>query len=226
MREVDDALREDEMLGAFKRWGMPIGVAVAVGLLGLAAWLGWEHFQNQQAGERGEQLTLALDQVDQGKLSDGDKQLAALAGDAAAGPRTAARLSRAAIALQQNRQADAIKLYGEVAADAEAPQPLRDLAKIRGTAAEFDTLPPDQVISRLKPMAAPGNPWFGSAAELVGMAYLKQNKRDLAGPLFAAIARDETVPDTLRNRGRQMAGLLGFDAIDDVAKSTAGTARP
>ncbi len=69
---------------------------------------------------------------------------------------------------------------------------------------------PDDVIARLKPLAKPGNPWFGSAGELVAMAYLKQGKRDLAGPLFASIAKDENAPKSMRSRARQMAGMLGY----------------
>jgi len=51
---------------------------------------------------------------------------------------------------------------------------------------------------------------------------MKQNRNDLAGPLFAAISRDKTVPDSLRRRARQMAGLLGVDAVDDVNAAAAG----
>ena len=109
-----------------------------------------------------------------------------------------------------------MQIYESIADDAEAPQPYRDLALIRAVAADFEQLEPQEVIDRLKPLAVPGNPWFGSAGELVGMAYLKQGKEDLAGPLFAAIATDEDVPPTLRSRSRQMAGLLGRDAIEDV----------
>src|SRR5690606_23932546 len=61
-----------------------------------------------------------------------------------------------------------------------------------------------------------GQSWFGSAGELVGMAYLKQDKKELAGPLFAEIAKDESVPGSLRSRARQLAGLLGYDAVVDV----------
>jgi hypothetical protein len=75
---------------------------------------------------------------------------------------------------------------------------------------------PEEVIARLKPLAKPGNPWFGSAGELVAMAYLKQGKKDLAGPLFAAIAKDEQAPRSMRSRARQMAGMLGYDAVVDV----------
>ena len=87
---------------------------------------------------------------------------------------------------------------------------------------------PEDVIARLKPLAEPGDPWFGSAGELVGAAYLKQGKADLAGPLFASIAKDKDVPETLRSRARQMAGLLGVDAITDadtlVQQATANAA--
>lgn len=48
------------------------------------------------------------------------------------------------------------------------------------------------------------------------MAYLEQGKRAEAGRLFADIATDRTVPDPIRSRARQMAGVLGVDAIPDV----------
>ena len=81
---------------------------------------------------------------------------------------------------------------------------------------------PQQVVDRLKPLAVPGNPWFGSAGELVGMAYIKQGRTELAGPLFAAISRDKEAPASLRSRSRQLAGLLGVDAIDDPVKAASG----
>ena len=82
-------------------------------------------------------------------------------------------------------------------------------------------LNPQTVVDRLKPLATPGNPWFGSAGELVAMAYMKQGKEELAGPLFAAIAKDDDVPQTLRSRARQLAGLLGYDAVEDVDRTLA-----
>jgi hypothetical protein len=67
-------------------------------------------------------------------------------------------------------------------------------------------------------------PWFGPAGELLALAYLKQGNKDLAGALFGAIAKDKDVPDTLKARARQMAGLLGFDAVDDIARAPAPAA--
>ena len=68
---------------------------------------------------------------------------------------------------------------------------------------------PDQVVAALRGLAAPGNPWFGSAGELTGIAYLKMGRRDLAGEMFASLTRDPTVPDTIKLRAGQMASMLG-----------------
>jgi hypothetical protein len=222
LREVDDALREDEMRTAFQRWGKLAVVGVVVLLAGLAGYLFWQQHTHQAAAKQGEQLTVALDDVQAGRLDDGAKKLTALAADSNDGTKAAAQMMQAGIAIEQGKPADAVKLFEAVAANTGAPQPYRDLATIRAVATNFDAMKPEDVVTRLKPLAEPGKPWFGSAGELLGLAYLKQGKNNLAGPLFAAISRDKEVPDTLRARTRQLAGLLGVDAIDDVARA-AGT---
>ena len=46
---------------------------------------------------------------------------------------------------------------------------------------------------------------------MTGLAMIKEGKRQEAGQLFAAIAHDATVPDTIRARAAQVAGSLGAD---------------
>ena len=66
----------------------------------------------------------------------------------------------------------------------------------------------------MKPLAAPGEPWFGSAGEMTALALIKQGKKEEAGKLFAAIGRDQRVPEVIRGRAVQMASSLGIDASD------------
>lgn len=226
MREVDEALREDQMASALKRWGIPVGAAVVVGLAALGGGLWWKSHQQAQAEERSIALTRAVDQIDASRDDLAAATLAPLAKGDAAGSAALAKLMQAGLAMKADKAADAAKIYDAVAADAAVAQPLRDLATVRGTAAVFDTLAPDVIVTRLKPLAVPGNPWFGPAGEMLALAYLRQNNNAQAGTLLGAIAKDKDVPDTLKARSRQLAGLLGYDSIDDIAHATEEPAAP
>ena len=217
LREVDDALREDALLGALQRYGKPVLAAVVAGLLALAGYLWWGSHRESQMAAHGEQFTLALDQLDAGNPGAASTGLASLAAGSD-GSAAAAKLLQADIALKQGNKTQAASLYAALADDSAAPEPFRQLATIRDVAVRFDSMAPGDVVARLKPLAVPGNPWFGSAGELEGMAYLKQGNTALAAPLFGAIARDTKTPETLRARAGQEAGLLGYDTIDDTAK--------
>ena len=219
LREVDEALREDEFLTVVRRHGVKVALVVGSALAALGGYLWWGNYQENLRAERAEQVTIAMDMIDAGKLDAAAKQLEPVAANSTDGSRTVARLLQAGIALQQGKKDQASQIYASVAADASAPQAYRDLATLRDVALRFGTLKPEEVVARLKPLALPGNPWFGSAGELLGMAYIAQGHKDLAGPLFGTIARDKDTPDSLRARVRQMAGQLGFDAIDDIARA-------
>lgn len=217
LREVDDALREDELKSILTRYGKPIGGTILAGLLGLAGYLWWDNSNKQAAGERSEQAIIALDKLEAGNAAAALADLEPLTKEGSDGNKAAAAMTRAAILVQQGKTEDGAKAFAAIAADTAMPQAYRDLATIREVSIRFDAMPPQQVIDRLKPLAVPGNAWFGSAGELVGMAYLKLGKPDQAGPLFAAIGKNTDVPQTLRSRMRQVAGQLGYDAgTDDV----------
>ena len=217
LREVDDALREDQFLTAFKRYGKPVGAGLVAALAALGGYLWWGNHSELQTAQKAEQLTIALDQLDGNTPDMANPALAQISkGDGATA--AIARLLSAGMAIKDGHKDQAVKIYNEVAADSNVPKPYRDLATVRAVATGYETMKSEEVVSRLKPMAAPGNPWFGSAGELLGLAYLKLGQKDLAGPLYAAMAKDKDLPDSLKARARQVAGVMGFDAIDDVAK--------
>lgn len=216
LREVDDAYREEQVAQLARRYGIPIGIAVLVALLLFGAYLFWHSQREGELERQSEELVKTLDAIEAGNFDTAAPMLEQLAAEGSDGTRAAAVLLQAGVALRQGRPADAAKLYGQVRADGDAPQAYRDLATIREVAVSFDGMDKAEVVNRLKPLAVPGNAWFGSAGELLAMAYLEQNRRDLAGPLLAQIAKDENSPQSVRSRTRQLAGVLGVDAIEDV----------
>jgi hypothetical protein len=217
LREVDEELRRDQIGQLWRRYGR-LGIALLVLALALlAAFLWWQADKEKKAGKDGELLTQVLTEIGQGKEAGVKARLEALAASPREGYRAAARLTEAALAGEKHDVKAAVAQYGLVADDGGLPGPFRDLALVRKTALEFDTLPPAEVVARLKPLAVAGNPWFGSAGEMVAVAYIKMGKPELAGPLFAAIAKDEQVPETIRGRATRISGALGADAVGQPA---------
>jgi hypothetical protein len=216
LREVDEALREEQFFDGLRRYGRPLALIIGIGLAALAGYLWWDSSVKAKAAEQSERITLALDRLEAGAADAAARDLEGLAKEGSAGSRVAAAMTLAAIAQQQGKSDDAAKRFAAIAADATMPQPYRDLAAVREVTIRFDAMKPDQVVARLKPLAVPGKPFFGSAGELVAMAYLAQGKTDLAGALFAQIGKDKTAPDSLRARARQMASGLGYDGGVEV----------
>lgn len=218
MREVDEAVRTDEMVSAWRQYGLPVIGGVLLGLAAFGGYLWYQHSQNTALEEQAEALVQAMDELNAGNLTVADRELAAIGDDPDNSPavRASANMFRAGIALQEERLDDAVALYDRVANDENAPKAMRDAALVRLVSANFDRMDKQVVIDRLGPLAVPDSAWFGSAGELVAHAYLEQGKTDQAGPLLVQIAQDEKVPETLRARARQLAGHYGFDAIEDV----------
>ena len=218
LREVDEELRRDELQSLWKRFGRLIIGGIVLLLAAWGGWLYWQDRETRAAGLEGEQLSQALDDLQSGNPDAALAKLGPLAESKQVGYRASAKMAQAAVAMERNDLAAAAKMFGEVATDTRIPQPWRDLALVRQTAAEFDAVKPELIVARLRPLAAKGNPWFGSAGEMVAAAYLKMGKAELAGKMFADIGKDENVPETIRSRAVQMAGSLGADAINPPAK--------
>lgn len=212
VREVDENLRRDQARDFLRRYGAWLIGAALLFLAAVAGWLYWQDRQQKQAEAQTERLNAVMSQLGTGQVAGADAQLEALARSDAGGVSAAARLTRAAIALDKADRKAAADEYRAVMNDEALAQPYRDLATVRLTALEFDQMKPEEVIARLDGLTKPGNPWFGSAGELTAMAMLKLGRKAEAGRLFAAMAADNLVPDSIRSRAVQIAGSLGVDA--------------
>ncbi len=218
IREIDEAVRQDDAAQFMRRYGLAILGAIVVSLALLGGYMLWNNSRESRLEQQSETLISALDYARANDFKSAGEKVAPLLADGGPAARAAARFIQADAALEARDEGKAADILAAVAADPDAPQVLRDLALIREVSLRFDRMPPDDVIARLKGLAVPDHPFFGSAAELTAMAHLEARNRKEAGKLFAAIAMAEDQPETLRSRARQMAGLLGVDAIVDVTK--------
>ena len=212
VREVDENLRRDRIRDFFRENGAWLVFALILFLAACGGIIWYQQHREDRAAEHVEQLAQIYKDIGTGNTAKAPQQLDDLSNSSSKAVRASAMFTRAALALQQNDQKLAISTYKTIADDSSFPDAYRNAALIRQTALEFDQLQPQDVISRLQPLTKAGDPWFGSAGEMTALALIKQGKNKEAGQLVAAIAKDKTVPDSIRNRAVQISGTLGVDA--------------
>lgn len=209
LREVDEELRRDQIVGVWTTHGRLILGLVGGGLLIFAAILGWRHWSTVKAENEAVKLQTAFDSVAANKPAEAAPALAELEASGVPGYAAAARMTEANQLYASGKTKEAAAKFAAIAGDTSMAQPVRDYALIRQTNIDFDTLAPQAIIDRLKPLATKDSAWLGSAGEMVAMAYLKLNKPTEARAMFKAIAETETVPESIRTRAVQ-----GVDAVD------------
>jgi hypothetical protein len=221
-REVDEELRRDQLKTYWERFGKLAIAAVVLFIAAIGGVIWWQNHKEVVAGDRGAQLVGAFDDIAGGNKAAAVPKLDQLAKSGPDGYRAAALLTKADLAIEAGKLDEAAGQMKAIAGDSKLPQEYRDLATVRATALQFDRLKPQAVVDRLKPLAVAGNPWFGSAGEMVAIAYLKLNRPQDAARLYSAMARDKQVPESIRSRSVQMAGSLGVDAVQPAAERQEG----
>jgi len=211
LREVDENLRRDQLRDFFKENGSWLIAAVVVFLAASGAIIWWKQHQVERNEAQVERLAQIYKDIGAGDMAQAPQQLEQLSNSGSKAVRASALFARAALALQQGDTKLATATYQSIANDDGLPKPYRDAALVRETALQFDQLRPDEIISRLVPLAKPGEPWFGSAGEMTALAMMKQGNNQQAGQLFEALTRDQGVPETIRARAAQVASSLGMD---------------
>lgn len=232
IREVDEAYREDELKKFASTWGRWILLAVVLGLAALGGYYWWKAEQQKRVEALSEQFSAALGKVETGGSTEALADLETIGKSDNPSYRALAAMTKSGLALQGGEADKAIADLKRVVDDAQAPQPLRDVAEIKLLRLQFDTLKPEEILKRTERFVTGDSPWFPVAGEMAALAHLKAGAPDKAGPLFYRIAADERTPQSSRARAEQMAAALGQDVTkiaderEKAAKAKAAAAAP
>ena len=226
MREVDDAVRGDQLQSFFARFGIPVIAAVVLALGALGGWLYWNHQKVANAEENGRQFAAAVTAMEQQRPDAAAAQAEKLVTEGSPNYQLLARMIQGNAAELGNDAKIANARYGAAAAISDADPVFRDLALIRQTLVEFDTLEPAKVVERLQPVIDRNGPAFPPAAELAALAELKRGKTQQALALYRRIAESNLSSPSLKRRAQQMVANFGGAPVPETATPAAAAAAP
>ena len=210
-REVNEELRSDQIRYAWKRYGrIAIGVAVLI-VAGTAAWRGYEYWETHNSSQSGDRFIAALTLASDGKNDEALAALEAIEQDGTGSYPLLAKLRAASVQQAKGDAAAAVAAYREVGGNGQAPEAVRDLAKLRAGWLLIDTGTYDQVAAEVQPMTAQGHVLANSAREALGLAAYKADNMAQAKQWFQQIADDAGAPRNVVNRAQIM--------LDNIAAS-------
>lgn len=197
--EVDEAVRREQFIKLWERYGYVV-IAVAVLIVaGVAAWRGYDYWQAKKAADFGAQFTSAAILAEEGKHDEAEKAFARIAAQGTAGYRVLARMREATEIAQRDPKA-AVAIYDELAASSATEQSLRDLAALRAALLVADTAPFPDLSHRLEPLAAANAPFRHSAREILAFAAWKAGDSAAVQKWSQLIREDPETPPALRDR--------------------------
>ncbi len=202
--EVTEEVRQDKLYGYLRRYGW-IGILAVLLLVGGAAYNEWNRAREAAAAQAlGDAFYAALEA--EGPLEQAD-QLAALPTDGAASA-PAAMLEAAALA-EAGETERAAEIWAALAADPGHPRVWRDLAALKRVLLLGRTLPADERLAVLAPLATPGAPYRVLAREQEALAHLDAGDQEAAVAIFEALMVDQEATQGLRLRAAQLMVALG-----------------
>lgn len=212
-REVDEDLRRDQLMKAWKRYGAFIITAAVLVVAATAGNVGWKYWRTTQMEQRTAVLSQALAHLRpeaEGATPDtkaAADALAKAATELGKGHAVLARLYEAGLRAKDGQRDQAIALYDQVAGTAGADPILRDLATLSSVQLQVDGGDVAALKQRIDPLTRTGNTWRASATEVAALLAVRGGDPAGAHALFQQLALDTTVPQGVRARATELAAL-------------------
>jgi hypothetical protein len=211
-REVEEAVRQDRYKKLWDQYGVYALGAAGLLVLGVAAYQGWNIWQQKQAQQAGAKFTQALSMAEVGGADAGaSKASEILKGLANAGPegyRVLARFQLAAAHSKAGEIDQAVAAYDALAKDSSVDPILQGRAALEAAALRLDKADYAEMEGRLKSLIDSNSAWRFSARELLGLsAYRLKDIRE-AERQFSALVADQATPPNLRERADMMLALI------------------
>jgi hypothetical protein len=210
-REVEEAVRQDRYKKLWDQYGVYALGAAGLLVIGVAAYQGWNFWQEKQAQQAGAKFTQALSMAEAGEGAGAAKAaeiLDGLADDGPEGYRVLARFQLAAARAKAGETDKAVAGYDALAKDPSVDPILQGRAALEAAALRLDKADYAEMDGRLKGLIDSNSAWRFSARELLGLsAYRLKDMRE-AERQFSALVGDQGTPPNLRERADMMLALI------------------
>ena len=218
IREVDEAVRQEQWLKLWKRYGNYVVAAVLAVVIGTAAGVGWRTWQERARHDEARRYAAAQQLLSDDRPAEAAAAFEALAADAGSGYRVLARLRAAEARAAAGDPAAATALLEQLATNDEAEHRYRSLGELLATQRVAADADPSALLAQLEPLIGVDDPWRHSALELRALAQMRSGDTAAARQTLNDLLNDPLTPPDLGRRAGELLTSLGGPPADDAAE--------
>lgn len=201
--EVDEDLRADRARNLLRRYGGVLLVLMGLTLVGVGAYQYWDQHQREAAQAIAARYIAAQDKVAKDPKA-ARQEFAEIADTAPNGYRFFARLQLAALDWARGEKDSAVQEWRAVAADADAPRPLRDAAIVQSVQHQLDTGDAKALKAELQPLFEGTSPLRPQAETAQALLNLRLGRVPEARTALRQLAGNPQVPQGTRRMAQDI----------------------
>jgi hypothetical protein len=205
--EVDEEVRREQLEKLWMRYRGLIITAVFLVVASVAAWRGYDYWQNRLAAETGAAYDVAAKLAGEGKHEEAETAFAKIVADGTSGYRALARLREASEIADRDPKA-AVAAFDKISGETTGQPLVSELAAIRAGFLLVDAARLDEMTQRLEPLAQPSGAFRHSARELLALSAWHNGDREAARRWADAAKNDPEAPAGVRSRMEVLASLV------------------
>lgn len=217
IREVDEAVRQDQWLKLWKQYGSYIVAAALAVVIGTAAGVGWRTWQQSQRLDEARRYAAAQQMLSENRPAEAAEAFTVLAQDANSGYRVLARLRAAEARAAAGDPAAARAFLEQLAASDDADPRYRALGDLLEAQRAFGDADPGALLGELDSLIGINDPWRHSALELRALAQMRAGDSLAARQTLNDLLDDPLTPPDLGRRAAELLAFLGGPPAPDVA---------
>jgi hypothetical protein len=220
--EVDEEVRRERLEKLWLRYRGLIMTAVFLVIASVAAWRGYDYWQNRLAGQTGAAYDAAAKLAGEGKHDEAETAFGKIVADGTPGYRLLARLREASEIADRDPKA-AVVAYDKIAGETTGQPLVSELAAVRAGFLLVDSARLDEMTQRLEPLAQPSGAFRHSARELLALSAWRNGDSAAARRWADAAKNDPEAPAGVRSRMEVLASLVPESARDSGNTETSKT---
>ena len=210
IRELEDELKQERLLGFFKAYGKFIA-GVIVFVIVVASILTFKESSKIKAEIAASEEFRTNVELEASDANAASAIYEKISQDAPSGFAGLAVLKRAGMLANEGKIKEAVEVYDEFANSSKSEIAFREFARFIATylMVENDLGEVEELNSRFDKLTKDNHPWRYSALELKAIYALKQGDKEQALEIFKNLSKNKLIPLDLRTRADKMVNIIG-----------------